>query len=259
MRNHATEPTIILKYKRKPELVNDEHQFSGTLVVVGPAGDNWATEDFVSLPFHRMMTRVSSNLRSHPNAAVVLQRSDRSGLSPMALGEEMRELLRDDPVAAIRSMDIRVGQVAPSVPEPVLRSSHDTLADAFGERVYIRMRNGYAEDPTTGKMAQLATGPKCGWRIQGEGNSYEKWLPIQLEGVEGDLDIENAVDDPQQLMEKLGKVLAECKWASCSVEDLLSRPGNRFFLPRRWNKQQWITRQALRERLDKYRKERDSC
>lgn len=251
--------TIVLQHRRNPELVDDQHHFSGSVALLSPRGEVWDDDNFVALPFHQMMTMVARRLREFPDADVVLQRTDRRGLSPLKLGEDVRVMLRDDPAGAVRAMSVSTGQHVEVQVPPTLRSSHDTLADAFGERLYLQMRRGYVADPLTGSYQQLSYGEKSGWRIRGPGNSYEQWLPIRLEGVEVGVDPKAMSDDPGALMQELGKMLAELRWVSCSTEDLLSMPGSRFFLPRRWNAEgmQWISRQALRERLDQFRKERD--
>jgi hypothetical protein len=249
---------LVLHHARRAELVNDEHLFHGRLELQDARGSITQNSPFVGLKFSRMMTLVSRELRLHPDAAVVLQRFDRPGLVPVQLGERARVLLRDDPVAAIRAMDVRDQPAEKVTPlqAPVLRSCHDTLADAFGERVYLRVQAGYVEDPVTGTFASFACGTKSGWRIRGKSSSYQEWLPIQLEGVEGELppDLFESADLGAS-QELLGKVLTQVRWASCSVDDLLKLPANRFYLPRRWSGQQWISRRELRERLERFRKE----
>lgn len=254
--------TIILCHKRNPELVDDRHLYTGYIDLQDSSGSPALSRfDFVSLPFHKVMTRISQHLREYPDAAVVLHRLEREGLQPIQLSEDLRLLLRDDPVRAIWLMDEHSGrEVRPDVRASLnlIRSDYDTLADAFGERVYIRMRHGAAEDPVTGRWKTLAYGPKCGWRIRGEKDSYGSWLPIQLEGIDIPVVKEDAnMEEVQLAMEDFATVLAECKWGSIAVKDLLDQPGHKFFLPRRWNTEaQWIGRQALQERLDTYLEER---
>lgn len=255
--------TIILHHKRNPELINDEHLFSGSIDLQDADGVA-AMEgfDFVSLPFRKMMVHTSRYLRDHPNAAVVLRRFDRKGLQPIQLGEEMRVMLRDDPVMAIRHMDVKLGSDVKSSPAaPVLRSDYDTLADAFGERVFVRLKNGAAEDPVTGKWRQLACGPKCGWRIRGEQDSYQSWLPIRLEGADiPEVSKDATEEEVVAMMNDLAGALAKCQWCSMLVTDLLEQSGNKFFLPRRWNAGgQWVGRQVLQARLDKYLREREEA
>ncbi len=248
--------TILLSYRRHPELVDDEHLFSGSLELYTPSGSRLELLPFEQLSFNKMLSRVSEHLRQNPDAQVVLTRLEQTALRPIQLGEETRVLLRDDPVTAIRTMNVQAGQAPPTDQHrPVLRSAYDTLAEAFGLHLYVRMHTGYIEDPLTGKTASLAFGHKSGWRIRGEGDSWTNWLPISLPELEGQT-VAFSADDDKAAQELAGQ-LARCKWAVISIFDLLERPGNKFFLPRLWNSHgQWITRQALNERLDKYNQEK---
>jgi hypothetical protein len=256
---------IILHHKRHPELVNDVHLWSGTIELQGEDAKRLKAESFVGLQYRKVLAKVSNWLREAPDAGVVFRRTDRPGLQPILLGEDIRTLLRDDPVRAMRCMDMQAGDVvrgdeAPVVPhpEPALRAGFDTMADAFSERVFMRMRNGMIEDPLTGRWLQLAFGPKIGWRIRAENNNSASWLPIRLEDVrlpEVSEDVKE--EDLQKLMPQVSGALAACRWASLEVEDLLAKDVERFFLPRRWNAgQKWIGRGALRARLEKYKKEK---
>ena len=253
--------TIILHYKRHPHLVEDKHPFSGTLELQDCEGNSLSRDSFVGIFFRQMMTDVSRKLREHPDAAVVLRRTDREGLHPIQLGEETRVLLRDDPVRAIRKMDVQPGQsvVGDELPmgKGTLRAAYDTLAAAFGERVYLRMRQGMIEDPVTGTWKSLAYGPKIGWRIRGDDNKSGSWLPIRLEGVDlPEISEDAAPEELQGMMNNVAAALASCRWASIDVSDLLNHKANRFFLPREWNTSRWIEWNALNERYEKYMKER---
>lgn len=257
--------TIILHHKRSPELVNDVHLYSGSIDLQDAEGKSVLEGmDFIAMPFRKMLVHVSRYLRQHEDAAVIFRRLDRKGLRPLQLSEELRLLLRDDPVRAIRHMDVQLDEpVKPDAHAPagLIRSNYDTLADAFSERVYARMKNGAVEDPVTGHWKQLAYGPKCGWRIRGEKNSYESWVPVRLEGVEiPDVREGASPDEVREMMDELGVVLATCRWASMLVEDLLQQAAHKFFLPRRWNAaSQWVGRNVLRARLDKYLREREEA
>jgi hypothetical protein len=253
---------IILHHKRHPELVNDEHLWSGTLELQDQDGKRVRADSFVGMTYRKMLVMLSRMLRENPESKVVFRRTDRKGLQPILLGEDIRVLLRDDPVQALRYMDLQPGSPVQGdernvTPEPVLRAGLDTLADAFGERVYLKMQHGQVQDPLTGTWSQLAYGPKIGWRIRGESNKSESWLPIQLEGVVIDTCPSGETEEELKAdMQVLAAALATCRWASVEVEQLLQRSTKKFFLPRRWNNgRQWIDRADLRARLDKYKKE----
>jgi hypothetical protein len=255
--------TILLQHKRNPELVNDEHLYSGTLEAQDATGYSVESEGFIQMPFHKMMVMVSRQLRKYPEAMVVMHRTDREGLHPIQLGEETRVLLRDDPVKAIRRMNVQPGQPVrgdeDAVGQPTLRAAYDTLAAAFGERVYLRMRQGSIEDPITGTWKSLAYGPKIGWRIRGDNNKSRTWLPIRLEGVElPDISEDATPDELRGVGDKLAEALASCRWASVDINDLLNHQAERFFLPRAWNQGKWIGWNALNERYERYMKEKMS-
>ena len=241
-----------LEYSRHQELVNDEHLFSGYLTQY--EGENVALRtSFGPVRFAAMMTELSRSLRTAlPDAAVTLLRTERRGARPLVLDEELRKLLRDDPVRAIRAMTVDVGSASKgSRPVP---SVFNAAAETFGERVYIRLRNGVFEDPCTGTNRSIAYSPKDGgWFIRGERDSVSSWLPVRLPELDGvDIDVSAG-------MEAVGAELAKCRWATALVEDILKQNFNKYFLPRRWNTSgQWITRTELRTLLDAY-KQREEC
>ena len=251
---------IALAYGRHQELVDGVHLFSGSITLY-EGEELIVARTFKDYKFHNMITDVSRYLReSEPGAAVTLLRNERAGARPLLLDEELRRLIRDDPVRAIRAMTVEVGSAVASSgrPEP---SVYNAVAELFGERVYIRMKNGTFEDPNTGTWRTIAYAPKRfaavsgGWFIRGERDSVASWLPVRLPELEG------LAVEVSEGMEAVGLELAKCQWATASVEDILKQNSNRYFLPRRWNSSgQWITRTELRTLLDTYlqRKEQES-
>ena len=59
---------------------------------------------FQAVPFHKMMSLTARALKETEATSLVLQRTDREGLLPMPIGKELFDLLKADPVAAIRAM-----------------------------------------------------------------------------------------------------------------------------------------------------------
>lgn len=257
--------TLTMRYKRGHELVGNVHLFSGTIewscdVPKSPT----QSKSFIGLKFSQMMSRLSEKLREHPDARVVLQRTDNKGLRPIQLGEDIRVLLRDDPVAAIRSMSPQVGQpvtqsgsdfsqrVSLDMPKQRVRSGHDTLADAFGEEVYLEMKTGTIQDPETGHWASLGFEVKTGgFMIRKEGsNKSSEWLRIELvEGPAGPMDSPDFTSK-----------LAQARWAKMKTAELLKRSCQRFYLPRQWNtseKRPWITHEELRQKYQEYLEEKE--
>lgn len=234
--------TIILRYNRQPHLTGNIHLYDGRLdTVVG--GELTQGQEFTA-SYDQLMTRVSRALRENPNYAVVLERRDQEGLFPMPLTEEARVLLRDDPVSYIRSTDFNKAFAGPRTYTKI-RVAYDTLADAFGERVYLKCTSAQVHDPVTGKSSQFAYGDKCGWRVRGETNNWTKWLPVEFVRV----------DDAQKVVDNLGW-LVDVEWVTASVEDILLLEAPRYHLPYQWNENgPWISHDELRARLNRFREE----
>ncbi len=243
--------TIVLAYKRLPELVEDEHLFSASISLQDGEGSVVFQRSLADMEFHKMMTEVSRDLRESPDAHVVLQRTERSGIAPMVLEEDTRVLLRDDPVQAIAAMNIKSGSKAGGTVVRSAPSPFDDAAEEFGLRVFVRMRNGMFEDPVTGtwKTVAYSSKGKC-WLIRADNNKSETWLEVGIPS----LSLALKVDD----MEAVGAELAKSCWATVKVEDVLQQNTNKFFLPRRWNTHgQWIGRTELRKLLDEYNNRKD--
>ena len=72
--------TIILHHKRNPELIRDEHLYSGSIDLQDSEGKPVLEGmDFIAMPFRKMLTHVSRYLREHPTADVIFRRLDRKG------------------------------------------------------------------------------------------------------------------------------------------------------------------------------------
>lgn len=200
-----------------------------------------AGEEATWSSFAAMMTDAHRWLIARSNAGLLIQRTDRDGLLPVQLGDKELELLRTDPVAYIaahtishRTVDLSHGkrsrlaeQERYVVPKSAgLRAGHDTLAAAFGERVYVRLRaveDGHQlEHPLTGRWVPLGT---------------DKWV--------------QRVDFEVVLTSSNG-------WVSFKVLDLLEAPAARYYLPREWNAYGgWISKDQLQEMYNQFIKERD--
>ena len=237
---------ITLRYKRHQDLVDDEHLFTGKFLLVEKPGDKTVEQPFLGLKFHQMMTAASRLLREWPDAVLYMERTERPGLKPIKLEEDMRVLLRDDPVRGIESMTVRPGAKVRAEEEATAKPSpYDHLAEVFDDEVYLRMKNGGIEDPATGRWASLAAFVKTGeWAVRGENDKSETWLKVRLPELGGrPVNLHNAAE--------AGSTLASCKWAAVKVKDILKQPGNKFFLPRAWNTHgQWIGRRELQQLLE---------
>lgn len=192
--------------------------------------------EFLNKTFEEMMLLVHSRLLECPDYGLLISRTERPGLFPVQLEPELLQLLLTDPqqyiqrhtlpdrVADLRSPD-RVSKLAAPYQPPRggLRSGHDTLADAFGDSVYLRMRSCRVENPCTGRWCTVSElAETCG--LKGR----------QLDLVAG--------------------------WVVIATADLLRSNATRFYLPREWNKSgAWITKAQLQEMYDQFRKDRDQC
>ena len=243
--------TILLAYQRHGELVQDEHLFSGSVQLLDAEGSALFQRGFSEVPFHGMMTEVSRDLRETRDAQVVLQRTERPGIPAMPLSEELRVLLRDDPVAAIAAMNIKVGAKAGGSVVRQTPSEFDEVAEVFNTRVFIRMRNGMFEDPLTGTWRPIAySESKKAWLIRADNNKSDSWLRVMVPSFSG--------TDVTESMDQVGEELAKSCWATVSVEELLERNVNKYFLPRLWNTGgQWISRTELRELLDAHNNQKE--
>lgn len=220
---------IVLTYRREGEA------YTGSLVYAVK------TVPFTAKSYAWVMREVHLALVDLPEAEVQLVRDDRPGLLPVKLDPGARMLLRDDPARFIevhtvapRIIDMTNGQKPERVAKLVeryeiparsrLRVGHDTLADAFGEVVYLKLHKARVESPVDGR-----------WVILG---ALEQLLGLRVQealNTEGDLS----------------------GWATVRVEDLLAVNTEQYFLPRAWNSTgPWISKATLREKYEAYLKEK---
>lgn len=119
-------------------------------VVTDPEGGQ---RSFAGLPYDRMMWMVHEELEAHPEARLEIERYEAA--YPMSMAPELVDLLRTDFEEAMRRLNppaqrVVVGGARRTVTMG-LRHGVDTLADAFGERVYLSRRAGQVESPFTGR------------------------------------------------------------------------------------------------------------
>lgn len=185
---------------------------------------------FEKVPFSVMMTHLARAVQKDASCGVLLVRSDCTNLRPTRLDKETIDLLRSDPVAAIRSMtiparriDIKRDPIA--MESSPIRVGYDALADSFGDRIYCRLANDRVECPACGRWADIEASvlvckePKCG-------------LSILMK--------------PQSP-----------RWITVETIDLLGSRFSRFYLPRAWNPNSiWISKQELQDLFDHWTQEK---
>lgn len=221
---------IDLEYQR------DGEAYSGKLSGVEEGGG--FSISFFNYSFAKMLRALHLVLVEHQTADVVLGRLERPGLMSYTLDEGTLDLLRRDPVAAIKhfSPSFERGTLPPpkrpstdptlpSAPQ-FLRVGSETLADAFGELVLLRQRVGRVECPKCGRYrAECGTGgcilcEVCGFVVPVRG---------------------------------LGQCTDAVEWVQVSVRCLLAARLDRYFLPRAWNSTPpWIYYYDLRSKLEDY-------
>lgn len=234
--------TLTLAYR------HDGNELSTGVFFLADAGAKSTVilEDFTRLPYIDMMKRFAKYLIAHPSADAAIARTDRPGLAVMALPADEVALFRADPAAAIRArvfppQVVHVG-VDKSPPPPASRPSvippldagYTVLADLFGDVVYAR-----AKTRAGGEVECVGCGHWCPTaKIDDTRHSYRcvecaTWLPIH-------------------------DYKPEVGWAGFKVAELLSSGLTQFFLPRRWNDSNWITKTDLGTKYNNYTKEKST-
>ena len=230
---------IVLTYHR------DGETYAGSLVyaVPGAAPTEFTNKSvqFADKSYAWVMREVHVALTDLPEASVKIVRDDRPGLLPVLLDSNARTLLRDDPARFIevhtiapRVLDLTNGQKTDRVAKLVeryeiparsqLRIGHDTLADAFGEVIYLKLHKARVESPIDGR-----------WVVLG---AVEQQLGLHV----------------QEALNTEGELSG---WATVLTEDLLAVNTDQYFLPRAWNASgSWISKASLREKYDTYIKEK---
>lgn len=173
--------------------------------------------------FKEMLTELCHAAELYAGPSIILKQT--AGEGDMATEHStlmsvflVKELMRDPSrVADLLSVESRTVYVRDD--SPILRSGIDALADTFGDVVYCRadtIGSGHIECPGCGRWG--ASCIACGFTFAGE---YQG------------------------------------QWFGASVSALLASGLNRFYLPRKWNEfGQWITKDALAAKYEKFSKER---
>lgn len=206
---------------------------------------NEVLSTFEHSSFKDMLGKFSGYLRDHPECQAAMQRTDRPGLVPVFFAQESTRLLREDPVSAFRAMNVSELRVdlrdskpapAPVVPEitPIFTAGHDALADVFGYQLYCR-----AQFLGPGKVEIEC--PGCGfWSTHSFSSVEERVSSFQCK--KGCL-----LEFPLESLHE--------RWATFCVLELLSLPVRRFYFPRGWATNSWMTKQELEEKFKQFKAE----
>jgi hypothetical protein len=235
--------TLVLSYKRLHEQLRGEYPYEGRITIFTNGDLSVGTEKrrFIKLLFKDIVSHLHEVLLEEPEVSTVLfQRTEREGILPMQLAEDLIQALRVDPVAAFRAM---THNPHPSLGDTATRIYSQETArrvDRFGELLYLDMQNGYVLDPLSGDWRGLAYGEAHGWKINAGDAKPDGWLSIEI--------IDDAPEGTQFAFR-----LAFARWASTSVRALLEKKAERYFLPRAWNTDgPWITHEDLERMLTQH-------
>jgi hypothetical protein len=201
----------------------------------------WA--EVIDATFVQLMTKLANCIREHAEVeSVRLSRKELKD-SFYSLDKDLISLFIKDPAAAIRSMTQpdRVVHVRDVKPQALLRAGTKTLADAFGDEVYIRHRVSSSNKRSTGEC------PFCG-----------RWWMYRT--VEGPRSAEPIEFKCEACSTSIMGVIRSAVWIAIPTQNLLDLPNLKFFLPRAWNGSgSWITREDLAHKLSTYFKEKSQC
>jgi hypothetical protein len=203
------------------------------------------------LTFAQLMTRLARELRAQREWGndvkhVELHRLELEGSVYAMAPSEIAQLI-EDPAAAIRSMhepdrtvvvrDLKKPTTAAEreLVHPRLRAGHDTLADAFGDWTYLRMRS-----------EQGVECPFCG-----------RWTTVYCY-FGGPFEFLCGACSPSIAYTVYGEPVDG--WFKVKTSELLIYDVERYFLPRRWNKSgPWISHEELKQMYETFCKERDDA
>jgi len=215
---------VVLEYRREGVVS------TGRIFLVEGSLPEVSLQSFEKVSFSVMMTHLARAVQKDSSYGVLLVRSDYANLRPTRLDQETIDLLRSDPVTAIRSMTvpsrhIDIKRKPLAVESSPIRIGYDALADSFGDQIYCKLSSNMMECPVCGRWADIEVRvlvckePKCSFSI---------------------------LMKPQS-----------SKWATIETIDLLGSPFSRFYLPRAWNPNSiWISKQELQDLFDHWTQEK---
>ena len=196
--------------------------------------------------FHDLFKSAHSVLVRMPEGTQVdVQRTDRAGLSPITMDAAAAQQLREDPEGYIASVTVphrtvnlkrsgRVSKLAEAHTIPTtssLRIGHATVADAFGDHVYLPAQLRLAAEAAAARVESPITG---------------RWISVE------------------ELSRILGKgvVVTEVKdkaWVRVPMASLLALDCERLFLSVPWSSSAWVSKDELKKRYEKYTQEKNNA
>ncbi len=209
-------------YERDPDVGNGYQAFRGRMQWSG------GSTEFQHLHFEALMRQVAELLPAE-DCSIIFFRSDKPTYGGYQLPTDLVYDVKTNVEMAISKMshpDIRI--VLGRLPESqaTLTSCGLTLADAFGRRVAVRLRE---------TDAYYVECPGCG-----------KWVKSPAPTPDGaDLSCPCGMNVPIFELDD--------QWVSVNVHDLLQQKFDRFFMPRAWNAYKpWVAAETLIHLLRMY-------
>lgn len=235
--------TLTLEYKRVG------HAYDGR-IHLNQDGKHISRGSFEQISFEDVMARVATVLMVVYDVRVFFKRTEREGLQPVEIvGEELEELKRNPlAFAQARTMEHRVIHVRDKVQaadaiEVTVRAGHDTLADAFGDELYLRRRDKKVESPMTGRWVDL------------DRDDPSEPFYIFAGGVVSHGDGPEPYGGTDITVREAGE-----QWVTTRTDELLQQEWGRYYLPRAWNESgSWISHEDLKQKYEQYLKEKSDA
>lgn len=247
---------LILFYHRDPNW----ETYSGS-VRAHPAGkpdESVVKEIFTGDTFEGVLARAARFLEGQPQARMQLRRDDAPAAAPLTVSgfdvEAMQREFRVGPRCYHSDREGPLRQAAPTAPSdeapsvalcevPPVPAGLATIAEAFGEEVYVRLREEEIECPGCGFWTLYTT---RGLRLHPE-RAGAHWV--------------TAFRCTKRCRARFVVTCYSDAWASVRVRDLLAQaPVGSFYLPRGWNQPggPWIAKDALAALYAAYLAEKES-
>lgn len=246
---------LILEHRRVGHLYEGSIQLDD--------GQCWIFSD---ASYESMLRQLSDVMNEYDTESVVFKRTDKEGLNLVELDAFTTKLIRNNPVQAAKQMSpaprvvhikskVKVGdelhveavvQETASVDsiKVTLNSGHDVLADAFGDLIYMRLKDNIIEFPFDGRWKEFTT-----------------YRPANVD--------QEALHIPEyryastKVMTWISPWRVSAEWAVIPASTLLEvgkvQKIDRYFLPRAWNTSgPWISHADLKLRYEEYQKEKEA-
>jgi len=244
---------VVVAYKRVGE------SYTGEIFL--RSGEERSTgTSFEDKSYAWIMARFAEVLKEHPSYGGVMDVLSGSRYIRHRVDIKTAVLLRTDPAAAISSMhheprvvivkDVIVPAVVDWV-EVSVKIGHDTLADAFGDNIYLRLKDEKVEFPFDGRWKSFTSQITRG-HTKETGEPWERealWIP----GYHGHVPERAVWISPSKVTDSWAVVPTDVLLEIGKIQGI-----KRYYLPRAWNQSGgWISHEDLQTKYDEYLKEKE--